>query len=77
MDDYTSVVNAFEELIKYNAGMIEATGDSPNFEKLVNSESVLWKSIDTKGGYDYQVNILSGKCKSEEELVDFLTKLRF
>ena len=63
MDDYTSVVNAFEELIKYNAGLIEAIGDCPNFKMPVNSESVFWKSIDTKGGYDCQVNILSGKCR--------------
>lgn len=45
MDEYTSVINAFEELIKFNSGMIEAIGDCPNFEIPVNSEPVFWKNI--------------------------------
>lgn len=46
MDDYASIVNAFEELIKYNAGIIEAIGDCPNIERVVNREPVFWRSID-------------------------------
>ena len=63
MDEYASVVDTFEELIKYNAGVIDAIGDCPNIERLVNKEPVFWKSIDSNGGYDCQVNAFSGKCR--------------
>lgn len=63
MDEYTSVVNAFEELIKYNVGAIDAIGDCPNIERTVNKESVFWRSIESKGGFDCQINVVSGKCR--------------
>lgn len=63
MDKYMSVANLFEDLIKYNVGIIDVIGDCPNIEVPVNKESIFWKRIDSKGGYDCQVNVLSGKCR--------------
>ena len=63
MDEFASVVNTFEELIKYNADIIDAIGDCPNIEVPVSQEPVFWRKIEAKCGYECQMNILSGKCR--------------
>lgn len=63
MDEFAGVVNTFDELIKCNAGIIDAIGDCPNIEVPVNRDSVFWKRIETKCGYECQMNVLSGKCR--------------
>ncbi len=63
MNDFANIVNTFEDLIKYNVGLIDAIGDCPNIERPVNKEPVFWKKIDAKSGYECQVNLFSGKCR--------------
>lgn len=63
MEEFANIVNVFDDLIKYNAGIVDVIGDCPNIERPVNREPIFWKSIDSKGGYDCQINIFSKKCR--------------
>ena len=60
MEEY---INSFEKLLQYNAGLLDAIGDCPNIERAVKPHNAFWKSIESKGEYDCQMNVISGKCR--------------
>jgi len=68
MKEYESVINSFEELIRYNSGMIEAIGDCPNIERpiyweAIYREPIFWQRIASKGRFTCQMNLFTGKCR--------------
>ncbi len=63
MDEFVGVVNAFDDLMKYNTSLIDAIGDCPNIEMPVNREPIFWRKIGDKGGYECQEHLLFGQYR--------------
>lgn len=46
-----------------NRGLIDIIGDCPNIEHPIASETIFWKIIAEKRGYECQINVISERCR--------------
>lgn len=63
MENYFELINDFEELVKQNRSLVDVIGDCPNIERPIAPETIFWKKVTEKGGYECQENVFSGKCR--------------
>lgn len=63
MEDYVDLIHSFEELVNHNKHLIDMIGDCPNIERPIAPETVFWKKLAERGGYECQVNLISGKYR--------------
>lgn len=63
MEDYADLIHSFEELVNHNKHLIDIIGDCPNIERPIAPETVFWKKLSERGGYECQVNLISGKYR--------------
>lgn len=64
MENYFELINDFEELVKQNRSLVDVIGDCPNIERLIAPETIFWKKVAEKGGYECQENVFPGSAGS-------------
>ena len=52
MGEYTELINNFEELVRQNRILVDVIGDCPNIERPIAPETIFWKKVAEKGGYE-------------------------
>lgn len=63
MENYFELINDFEELVKQNRSLVDVIGDCPNIEGTIAPETIFWKKVAEKGGYECQKNVLFGQYR--------------
>lgn len=63
MEELAECLDCCNDLLKYRGSIVELIGDCPNVEMGVNPESIFWKTIAVKAGWECQVHVVSHKAR--------------
>lgn len=63
MGDSSAMISNMDDLLKYYGDIIDEIGDCPNIERPIAPETIFWKKVAGKNGYECQVNMIFGKCR--------------